>query len=88
MCATCTHVAHMPKMIQIRHVPDALHRRLKVRAAGAGLTLSDFLRRELEAVANRITDEEFRTRLAALPPVDLGGATAADVIREGREERE
>lgn len=78
----------MPKMIQIRHVPDALHRRLKVRAAGAGMTLSDYLRRELEAVANRITDEEFRARLAALPAVDLGGTSAADVIREGREERE
>ena len=36
----------MPKMIQIRNVPDPLHRRLKSRAALEGLSLSDFLRKQ------------------------------------------
>src|SRR6185437_15336512 len=49
MCSTCSHVEHMSKMIQIRHVPDRLHRRLKARAAAAGMPLSDYLRRELRA---------------------------------------
>jgi plasmid stability protein len=37
----------MAKMIQIRHVPDSLHRRLRMRAALAGMSLSDYLRLEL-----------------------------------------
>jgi plasmid stability protein len=59
----------MPKMIQIRHVPDALHRRLRARAALAGMTLSDYLRRELEVAAERLSPAELRERLAALEPV-------------------
>ncbi len=47
MYITRKHVSHMPKMIQIRHVPDRLHRQLKARAAAHGLPLSDYLRREL-----------------------------------------
>jgi antitoxin FitA len=38
----------MSKMIQIRNVPDELHRTLKVRAAQAGMTLSDYLLSEIE----------------------------------------
>jgi len=53
----------MPAMIQIRHVPDALHRRLKSRAALAGMSLSDYLLSELREVAERPTLEELRTRL-------------------------
>ena len=44
-------MANMPKMIQLRHVPDDLHRRLKARAAMAGLPLSDYLIRELRKIA-------------------------------------
>jgi hypothetical protein len=72
----------MPKMIQIRHVPDALHRRLRARAALAGMTLSDYLRRELEASAERLTPGELRERLAALEPVDVRKAPAAAVRAE------
>ena len=47
----------MSKMIQIRNVPDALHREVKARAARAGMSLSDYLRREVE-------------RIVELPPID------------------
>ena len=43
-------------MIQIRNVPDPLHRKLKSRAALAGMSLSDYLLREIRAVAERPTD--------------------------------
>jgi plasmid stability protein len=76
----------MPKMIQIRHVPDALHRRLKQRAVGAGLSLSDYLRQELEQVAAQATWDEVRDRLAALEPV-RGGETSADAVRGERDGR-
>ena len=46
MLPTCRYVLRMAKMIQLRHVPDDLHRKLKARAALAGLSLSDYLLRE------------------------------------------
>jgi plasmid stability protein len=51
-------------MIQIRNVPDALHRRLKSRAALAGMSLSDYLLGEIREVAERPTLDELRARLA------------------------
>ena len=51
MQATCAHAGHMSKMVQIRNVPDSLHRKLKARAADAGRTLSDYLQAELERLA-------------------------------------
>ena len=55
----------MSKMIQLRHVPDALHRTLKARAALAGVPLSEYLIREVSKFAERPTAEEMRVRLAA-----------------------
>ena len=72
----------MSRMIQIRHVPDRLHRRLKARAAGAGMSLSDYLRVELERVAAQLTVDEFRERLEALDAVAVDEAPAAAVRRE------
>ncbi|MGH7150264.1 MAG: hypothetical protein ACREIU_06190 [Planctomycetota bacterium] len=54
----------MSRMLQIRHVPDELHRRLKARAALEGLTLSDYLLREVRRAAERPGIEELRARLA------------------------
>jgi antitoxin FitA len=54
----------MSKMIQLRHVPDGLHRQLKARAALAGLSLSEFLIREARKIADRPTAAEIRERLA------------------------
>lgn len=53
----------MSSMIQIRNVPDALHRRLKSRAALAGMSLSEYLLRELREVGERPTVDELRARL-------------------------
>jgi plasmid stability protein len=53
----------MAVMVQIRNVPDALHRRLKSRAALAGMSLSDYLLSEIRQVAERPTIDELRTRL-------------------------
>ena len=74
------------KMIQIRHVPEPVHRKLKVRAAAAGVSLSDYLLRELERIAALPTREELLARIARLPPVDPG-ESAADALRAERARR-
>jgi antitoxin FitA len=61
----------MSKMIQIRNVPDDLHRTLKVRAAKAGMTLSDYLLSEMEQVAAKPTLAEMMERLSHDEPVEL-----------------
>lgn len=76
------HVFHMSAMIQIRNVPDALHRALKARAARAGMSLSDFLRSELEAVVERLPPDELRYRLAQLSPVAVKESSAKAIRRE------
>jgi plasmid stability protein len=54
----------MSKMIQLRHVPDELHRKLKARAALEGLSLSDYVLQEVERLAERPTLNDLRRRLA------------------------
>lgn len=76
----------MSKMIQIRHVPDALHKRLKARAAQAGMSLSDYLRQELARSAEQLTYDEVRSRLAALPRHKVG-ETPATAVRKERDAR-
>ena len=71
MCSTCVTLYRMSKMIQIRNVPDALHRTLKVRAAQAGMTLSDYLLSEIERVAEKPTLAEMMERLRSREPVEL-----------------
>ncbi len=74
----------MSKMVQIRNVPDALHRTLKVRAAGSGRTLSDYLLDELQRLAARPSRDEMLARLHARKRVTLK-TSAAEVIRAERE---
>jgi hypothetical protein len=74
----------MAKMIQIRNVPDDLHRTLKARAARAGMTLSDYLLNEVRNVADRPTLEELIERIHSRRPV-RGGEPAADIIRRHRD---
>ena len=76
----------MRKMIQIRNVPEPLHRKLKSRAALAGMSLSDYLLAEIRESAARPTMEEIRARIAKLPPVTLSFAPA-EAIREERDRR-
>ena len=81
----CDDLFYMPKMIQIRNVPDDLHRRLKSLAALAGMSLSDYLLSQIREVAERPTWEEMRARLAQRAPVNLS-IPPADVIRAVRDQ--
>jgi len=76
----------MSRMIQLRNVPDALHRALKARAALAGMSLSDYLLAEIRQVAERPTLGELRERLHRRERV---GSTlsAARAVRAEREAR-
>lgn len=76
----------MSAMIQIRNVPDALHRRLKSRAALAGMSLSDYLLTELREVAERPTLEELRTRLNSRSKV-MPSVAPAEAVRAERDRR-
>ena len=76
----------MYKMVQLRHVPDDLHRKLKARAAMEGLSLSDYLLREVRRVAERPTLTELRQRLAHRTPV-LTRVPPARAVRAERERK-
>jgi len=76
----------MSKMVQIRNVPDELHRTLRVRAAQSGRSLSEYLLRELEQIAAVPTHEEMLARLRALTPVRMRTSSAA-IIRRERDKR-
>jgi plasmid stability protein len=76
----------MSKMIQLRNVPDALHRGLKARAAMAGLSLSDYLLREIKEIAEKPTLAEMRERLHTRKPVS-SEIESARLIREERAAR-
>lgn len=76
----------MAKMIQIRNVPDSLHRTLKARAALEGMSLSDYLLRELRTVAELPTVAELRERLERRRPVRRRVSSVA-ALRAERERR-
>lgn len=86
MCYTCEHVEHMSIMIQIRNVPDELHREVKARAARAGMSLSDYLLELLRQTAQRPEREELLRRVRERAPV-YSGESAADAVRGERESR-
>lgn len=74
----------MPVMIQIRNVPEETHRRLKARAALEGMSMSDYILRELRRLATKPTLEELRARIAEQPTVELR-ESAAEAIRRIRD---
>ena len=84
MFRTCDYSPDMSKMIQIRNVPDDLHRKLKIRAAERRMTLSDYLLAEITEVADLPTIEEWVARVRERPPVE-GGESSAELIRRFRE---
>jgi plasmid stability protein len=86
MCCACTYRFCMPKMIQLRNVPDALHRRLKARAALEGMSLSAYLLGEVRRAADRPSVSELRQRLAARAEVKPA-VTAARAVRAERDSR-
>lgn len=88
MYTTCANVQRMSKMIQIRNVPDDVHRRLKIRAASEGRSLSDYLLAELREIAQQPTLAEMRERLSRQEPTDIGSEEIVRIIHEGRAERD
>ena len=76
----------MPVMVQIRNMPDGVHRRLMARAAASGLSLSDYLlqmaRREAEQPSLDELWERIRSRTPAKGPID-----GAELVRLGRDGR-
>ena len=77
-------------MIQIRHVPEDVHRRLKERAKREGMSLSDYLRRELLLLSEQLTWKELFEELDRENRSfdDLEDVDTVELIREGREERD
>ena len=74
----------MSTMVQIRNVPDAVHRRLKSRAALAGMSLSEYLLAELKKAIERPTRQEVLERIAARPPARTE-LRPTDVVRAERD---
>lgn len=73
-------------MIQVRNVPDNLHRTLKAQAAMAGMSLSDFLLAEIRRVAERPTIAELRERVRRRSGVAVA-VSALEAVRRERDSR-
>lgn len=86
MRTTCTHALRMSKMIQIRNVPDQLHRKLKVRAAEQGVSLSDYLLAELRRVGERVSPRELAARASIIIREDFS-PSPAEILRTERDRR-
>ena len=80
------HVLHMNKHIQIRNVSGDLHKTLTARAKEEGLSLSDYLRREMGALAARPTMKQLYERIRRRKSVRLK-VSAAELIRQERDNR-
>ncbi len=74
----------MQHIVQIRNVPEAVHRKLRVRAAEKGQSLTQYLQEELRRIAERPTAAEMKARLARITPVG-GDFSTADFIRADRD---
>ena len=72
----------MGTMIQIRHVPDKIHRKLKAKAALEGVSLSDYLLREVSAIAERPSVEDLRQRISSRSSVKTTQSMAKAVRSE------
>jgi plasmid stability protein len=73
-------------MIQIRNVPEELHRKLKIRAAKEGITLSELFLREGRRLAEEPTPDELRERILSRSTVKVR-TSSARIIREERDRR-
>lgn len=72
-------------MIQVRNVSDDVHRTLKARAATEGMSLSDYVKRDLERAAAQPTLEEVDARIQARGRTGLRTDTVLSTLREARE---
>lgn len=85
MWITCKQTYHMHKMIQIRHVPNQIHNRLKARAALANMSLSEYLLNELRHLAEIPTKQEMVERLRQRRPVKPK-VSPAEAVRAERDQ--
>jgi antitoxin FitA len=76
----------MPKMIQVRNVPESVHRTLKAQAALAGMSLSDFLLVEIRHLAERPSIAELRERVRHRSRI-TNPVSAAEAVRRERDAR-
>lgn len=83
MQLACLYAHHMNKNIQIRNVPNEVHRVLKARAALAGMSLSDYLLQAACQLVEHPTLEKLRERLHQRQPV-AGIIDAAAIVRKSR----
>ena len=74
----------MSKMIQVRDVPDQVHSILKSRAAQEGMSLSDYLKKELASIAERPSMREWLARARQVKPI-ASKRSAAQIVRELRD---
>jgi hypothetical protein len=84
MSSARVNVEHMSKMIQVRNVPDEVHRALKAQAAAAGMTLSDYIKKELSWLSQRSQIEQSFERARERGPLGLSTDEVVEMIREGR----
>lgn len=77
----------MSKNIQVRDVPDRLHRKLVRRARERGQTLTDYVEEILEREVARPPREEVVERISSRSAVDLG-RPAAEILGEERRNRD
>jgi len=84
--STRVNVVDMSKMIQVRNVPDEMHRMLKMQAAAEGISLSDLIKRELGVMSDRLSFEELDARVRARGPSKVKTANTVRYIREARGE--
>lgn len=83
MMFSCFHVLFMSTMIQIRNVPESLHRQLKARAALEGISMSRYILQEIERALARPSRREWLEAIAAQPEIALD-RSPADILREER----
>jgi hypothetical protein len=72
--------------VQIRGVPVALRERLRRRADSKGLSMSQYVIEILQDDLSRPTVAEWVSEIGKYPPIDLGGKTGAELVRETRRE--
>ena len=86
-CAThALYASNMSKMIQVRDVPEQVHTVLKARAVRERMSLSDFIKKELERIAERPSMREWLEQTEQMKPVRTK-RSAAEIVRELRDKR-
>ncbi len=72
----------MNKHVQIRELPETVHRKLKIRAAEEGLSMSDYVKRLIERDLKRPNWNAIKARMSEMGPIELSEAPAKAIRRE------